>query len=82
MLTKYLFKIGTIETYVYEEFTHDLADANDGSLTLETIKSAINVLAKYGDKYWSSIDSLAFLEYLMERECVTVTTVIEKSEGL
>ncbi len=82
MLTKYLFKIGTVETYVYDEFTHELADSKCGVLTIETIESAIEVLGRYGDKYWSSIDSLALLQYFMNRECVTFTSVVEKSEGL
>ena len=43
MLTKYLFKIGSVETYVYDEFTHELADSRDGVLEIGTIRSAIEV---------------------------------------
>lgn len=82
MTTKYLFQIGTLETYIYDEFVQDLADNFNGKLKLETIKNAIKLLEEYGNKYYFQIDALCLLMHFMERDNIDTAFVIEKSEGL
>ena len=82
MVNKYLFKMGNIETYVYDEFVHQLADSYDGVLRLETIKNAIKVLEEYGNKYYFQMDALSLLMYFIEKEGVDTAVVVEKSKGL
>ena len=78
---KYLYKIGTVETYVYDESVNGLADDCDGVLSLEQIKYAIKQLREHGNKYFHIIDAFALLQYFIESEGVNEALVIEKSES-
>ena len=79
---KYLFKIGTLETYVYNDFTRLLSDYYNGTLTKEQIHNAINILQKEDPiQYYHEIDSLSLLGYFLDKENVDIATVIEKTKA-
>lgn len=77
---KYLYKIGNIETWVYDDSVNYFADTNNGTLTKEQILHLIQKLGEYGNKYWAVIDSLSLLTYFMDKESVESTTVVDKEK--
>ena len=77
MNTKYLYKIGNKEVYIYDSIINQLVIDYGNAITLDQIQYAVRKLRKYGVKYWATTDNFALIRYYMEEEKVQIATIIE-----
>ena len=74
MATKYIYKIGTMETVVRDETINHLTEQCKFVLDKEQVEYAIEQLQALGNTYWATIDEFCLLLHFMEREGVTYAT--------
>lgn len=70
----YCYKIGSMETIIYDETINSLTNDYGNVINKEQIEYAVEQLRKYGNMYWATIDEFCLLLHFMEKENVTVVT--------